>query len=301
MSQVVSSRKIAVGLLFAVLLWSTEFVGVSQALHDFSPGALAFGRYLFTSLFMLVVYSRQKKRTRPTLRECLIFWLLGAIGIAGYSIGLNFGELTVSSGTASFVVSQMPIVMAILGLVFLGERITPLMTAGMLLGCVGIVLISYDGLDLYHFERGLLYVIFATLGACIYSVMQKPFLERYSAIEFTAFMVWGGTLTMGLFYLPATFRELPQAHWDGLISLIYLGIFPAGVAYLIWAYAIARYPVAKAGSYLYLSPLIATVLAFLYLGEVPRPLALLGGAIALLGAMLVNIRPRRQFQAQPVE
>lgn len=292
MSVHTQSRKIILGLLFAVLLWSTEFIGVSYALRDFSPGALAFGRYLFTSLFMLVVYLRIEDKRKPSFKELMIFWLLGSIGIAGYSIGLNFGELTVSSSTASFVVSQMPIVMAILGLVFLGEKISRWMLAGMILGCAGILLISYDGMDLYHFERGLLFVILATLGACVYSVLQKPYLDKYTATEFTAFMVWGGTVTMGLFYWPATLQELPQADWDSLISLVYLGIFPAGVAYLIWAYAIARVPVATAGSYLYLSPLIATILAFILLGEIPRPLAVTGGAIALMGAVLVNLKPR---------
>lgn len=283
---------ISCGLLLAVMMWSSDYVGVREVLHSFTPGALALCRYLIASLVMLIIYCNLSQRTPVKLMQIPKIYTLGAFGIAGYNIGLNFGEKSVSSGIASFVVSQMPIVMALLGYFFLKEKMSKIAVIGMLAGCVGISIIAISGEHQINFENGLLYIILATLGACIYSVFQKPYLSEFNAIEFTCFIVWGGTVTM-LGYLPELLREIPHAKLLDLEVLCYLGIFPAALAYIFWAYAIAKIPVGKAGAYLYLSPLLTIVIARLSLGEMPTHLALIGGMISLLGATMVGLSQER--------
>ena len=78
----------------------------------------------------------------------------------------------------------------------------------------------------------------------------------------------------------------PQATF----AVIYLGIFPAAIAYVLWNYALARMPASLLSSFLYLSPVLASLIAWVWLGEVPALLTLVGGAIAILGVILVQTK-----------
>jgi drug/metabolite transporter (DMT)-like permease len=71
-----------------------------------------------------------------------------------------------------------------------------------------------------------------------------------------------------------------------------MGIFPAALAYITWAYVLSRIPASLAGSYLYLSPVLAILIAWIWLGEIPFFLSLVGGALALAGVIIVNVLGR---------
>jgi drug/metabolite transporter (DMT)-like permease len=76
-------------------------------------------------------------------------------------------------------------------------------------------------------------------------------------------------------------------------AVLYLGIFPGALAYLTWTYARSRIPASIAASCLYASPVLANIIAWIWLKEVPTILSLLGGFFALLGVTIVNMWARR--------
>lgn len=67
-----------------------------------------------------------------------------------------------------------------------------------------------------------------------------------------------------------------------------MGIFPGTLAYAAWSMILARMPASQAAGYLYITPILTTLLGWLFLGEIPLLLALLGGIIALLGAVIIH-------------
>ena len=83
---------------------------------------------------------------------------------------------------------------------------------------------------------------------------------------------------------------VPPACLHATFAVIYLGIFPAAIAYVLWNYALARMPASLLSSFLYLSPVLASLIAWVWLGEVPALLTLVGGAIAILGVILVQTK-----------
>jgi drug/metabolite transporter (DMT)-like permease len=96
--------------------------------------------------------------------------------------------------------------------------------------------------------------------------------------------------------LSGAVRAAPPA---ATAAAVYLGLFPGALAYLAWAYALARGTASRTTAALYLVPPTAIVIEWLWLGDRPGPLALAGGAITLAGVALVRARPRAPAQGRP--
>lgn len=74
--------------------------------------------------------------------------------------------------------------------------------------------------------------------------------------------------------------------------MVYLGVFPTAVGYVTYAYAFSRMNASVAASFLYLVPVLAYLIAWVWLGEVPTVLSVVGGAVVLAGVFVVNRRGR---------
>jgi len=223
--------------------------------------------------------------------EIIALFLVGAIGIGLYNIALNYGELSVSSGMASFIVSQSPLLTAIFAILFLKEGFSILSVIGFLTGIIGVALITLGEVGALKWDTGIAYILLATLIASTYSILQKPFLKKCHAIEATSYVIWGGTLFL-LIYFPKMLQDFSTARLSTTLTVVYLGVFPAAIGYIAWSYALAEVPASRIVSFLYFSPLVATALGWILLDEKPAAISLFGGLFILGGVWLVN-HPRK--------
>lgn len=278
----------ALSLIITLLLWASAFAGIRAGLQSYSPGALILLRFLVASL-ALALYALFTRMRLPAWRDLPGLLLLGLIGITGYHAGLTFGELTVNAGTASFLVSSVPCFTALLALLVLRERLTLWGWLGIAISVVGVTIISLGGKEGLHFTPGALLVLLASLCESVYFIVQKRYMQRYSSSEMTAYTMWAGTLFM-LPFAPALLHDWPQAAPAATLAVVYLGLFPAAIAYGTWAFTLARLPASLATSFLNISPLLALTISWLWLHEVPTLLEMLGGLVVIAGVLLVNTR-----------
>jgi drug/metabolite transporter (DMT)-like permease len=272
----------------ALALWASAFAGIRAGLRAYSPAHLAILRFLVASS-LLAIYAGIAHFRRPALRDLPGLLLTGALGITFYNIALNYGETRVTAGAASLLIASVPIWTALFARFMLHEKLTWLGWFGVLLSFAGVALIASGEGEGIRLSPQALVILSAALTSSIYMIMQKHYLGRYSALEFTAYSIWFGTLLMlpfGRGFLHALRVAPPSA----TLSVIYLGIFPGALAYVAWAYVLSHGTAGRTATLLYMIPVMAIGIAWLWLGEVPRWISLIGGVIALAGVVLVNTK-----------
>jgi drug/metabolite transporter (DMT)-like permease len=247
---------------------------------------LALLRFLIGSA-LLVVYAAATRMPPPAWRDVPAVLLGGLLGFFGYHTGLAFGEVTVEAGAASLIISSVPVFTALLAAAFLGERLGPLGWIGTAVSFCGVALISLGEGGNFGIDPGALPILLAAVSESLFFVFQKPYLARYGSLRFTTYAIWAGTLVM-LVFVPGLVGAVVEAPPAATLSVVFLGVFPTVVAYLALGYAFARMPASNATSFLYLVPALAFLVAWVWLGEVPTVLSVVGGAVALTGVVVVN-------------
>jgi drug/metabolite transporter (DMT)-like permease len=290
------TTRIFFALGFALVLWASAFAGIRAGLQAYSPANLAVLRFLVASI-VLGTYAALAHFCRPESRDIPGLILSGAVGISFYNLALNYGETRVTAGAASLLIASTPIWTALAARIWLHERLSPLGWGGVLLSFVGVALIARGEGEGIHLSRQALIILAAAITSAIYMILQKHYLSRYSALEFSAYTIWAGTVLMLPFAggLIHAFQRAPLAA-NG--AVIYLGVFPGALAYVAWAYVMSHGAAGRTTTLLYVIPVLAIGIAWIWLHEIPRRTSLIGGAIALAGVLIVN-GPGRQSTAAP--
>ncbi len=281
----------------SLLLWASAFAGIRAALHAYSPGQLAVLRFIVASV-TLAVYAGLAHFRRPEWRDVPGLALSGIIGITFYNLALNYGETRVSAGSASLLIASVPIWTALFAAVALHERISRRGWLGALISFAGVALIASGEGDGIRLSPQALIILAAAITSAIYMIQQKQFLRRYSALEFTAYSIWLGTLFM-LPFGGGLWHVFRSALVNVTLAAIYLGVFPGALAYVGWAYVLSHGPAGRTSTLLYIIPVLAIGIAWIWLGEVPRMLSLVGGAIAMAGVVLVNTASKFAHSTSP--
>jgi drug/metabolite transporter (DMT)-like permease len=227
---------------------------------------------------------------RPAKRELALLVLAGVLWFGVYQVVLNEAERRVDAGTASMLVLIAPIFIVALAAVFLQERTTPNLLLGSALAFAGVAVIGLATSSRSASLVGVILCIIAALASAIGVVAEKPVLNRISALQVTWICCTVGALFC-LPYAPQLVREWRGARTGGIAWLLFLGVFPTSIAFTTWAYALARGSAGRLAATAYLVPPITIVLSWAMLGETPGVIAVLGGALCLVGVVIAPKAP----------
>lgn len=220
---------------------------------------------------------------------------LGVLNIGAFFYFLFLAAYHLPGGVAALVMSVQPMIVLVLGPLLLGDRIRPAQLVPCLVGAAGVALLvlqPHAGLDGIGVVAGLLGALSMACGIVLTKRWGRP--EGVTLLTFTGWQLTVG----GLALLPVTLatETLPsRLTWGNVGGFAYLGIIGALIAYALWFRGLSRLPALAASFLSFASPLCATVLGYLFLGQSLRPLQLVGAA-AVVGAVVLA-QPRSKAPA----
>jgi drug/metabolite transporter (DMT)-like permease len=280
------TTRVVLALLVTVIFWASAFAGIRVGLQGYSPAHLAILRFVIASV-VLAIYAALSHFRLPQRRDLPGIAVASFLGITFYNIALNYGETKVPAGTASLLIASTPIWTALFASLALKERLRVWGWVGIFLSFIGAGIIALSEGHGVHFSKHALIIMAASCCSAMYIVLQKHYLGRYSALEFTAYSIWIGTVLM-LPFGRGLMQTMATAPFPSTLAVVYLGVCPAAMAYLAWGYVLSHASASRTVSLLYLIPVFAIFIAWIWLREIPQPLSLLGGSLALAGVLVVN-------------
>lgn len=281
-------------LVTAVAVWGGSFVATKIALQDASPFTVVFLRFLIGLLILGWVAWRKQELVIPSFKVGLQLFGLGFMGIAFHQWLQSTGLVTSQASTTAWIVATIPIFMALLGWIFLREKLGWLRVAGIVIAAAGVLLVVSKG-DLSAVwsggigSPGDLLILISAPNWAAFSVISRPFLQRFSVLKFTFYiMLFGCIIILVPFFGGGHWQEVGSFTLPGWLSILFLGIFCSALAYIFYNDGLQMLPASQAGAFIYLEPLVTTLTAAVLLSEPITLFSALGGLLILWGVWLVN-------------
>jgi len=280
--------------IFSVIVWGASFVATKVALLDVSPVTVVWLRFGMGVIILGgIVWYRNQLRI-PKKEDWLYFGLLGFLGIAFHQWLQSTGLVTAHALSTSLIVATTPIFMAVLGLIFLKEKLTWFQVLGIGLSTFGVLLVitkgDFTSLLTGHFgTTGDFLILISALNWATFSILSRRGLQKYPAAGMMFYvMSFGWLFSSILFISSGNIYQIQSIKTNGWIAICFLGIFCSGIAYIFWYDALQTLPVSQTGAFLYVEPLVTVIVAGLVLGEKMVISALIGGIVILCGVYMVN-------------
>ena len=276
-----------------IVFWALAFPFIKIGLEELSPVNLTIMRLLVVCIvFLILLIAKPNKFSKIQKKDVIPIFLLGFLGIILYHLGLNYGEQYISASAASVIIATIPIFVVILAAIFLKEKITIKIVLGVILSLVGVVIISTVGrsdalLEVKYISGALAVILAAALGAG-YTVAGKKMLQRYSALSLTVYVCLLGSLGLIPFISSSLFEEVAAMSLTGWSVVIFLGVFPTVVGYVLWYVALEIKSASEISVYLYFVPVLSTIISYIFFRDEITWLFVFGGALVILGLHVVN-------------
>ena len=270
----------------AIFFWATAFVLTKVVLKEVDVTTLGVLRYFFASIIVIFILIKQKI-SLPKLKDILAFVFAGFSGYAGYIVFFNMATLLSSPSTLSVINALAPAITAIVAYFIFNEKIKLIGWFSMGISFCGILILTlWDGV--LTINKGILYMLAGCLLLSLYNISQRYLTKKYSSFDVSMYsMLIGGVLLV--IYSPSSVGNMFNISFSSLILIIYMSIFPSIISYFFWtkAFELAKHTT-EVTSFMFVTPVLATLMGIIILGDIPKLSTLIGGIIIILGMVLFN-------------
>jgi drug/metabolite transporter (DMT)-like permease len=281
----------------SITIWGASFVATKVALRELPPIMVVWLRFGMGVIVMGSAMLLRHQFDLPALKWMPYLSLVGFLGITFHQWLQSTALQTTLASTSSWIVSTAPIFMALFGWLFLHERFDRFAAAGILLASLGLILVVSRG-DWGEVMSGKFggigdfLMLISAVNWAVFSALSKPGLRHLHPTQMIFWvLVWGWTFTTLWLWFQRGWQPFFALSTMGWVSLVFLGVFCSGLAYLFWYDGLEAVPVVQVGAFLYFEPLVTLFIAALFLKETITIASIVGGLMILVGVWLVNRQP----------
>lgn len=292
------------GMLVLYLVWGSTYLGIAIAVETFPPFVMAAIRFLLAGGVLLgwSILRAGGSFAWPTRREWRDSAIVGALLLGGGMGLVAWGEQTIPSGIAALLIATMPVWVAILGGLFLGERLP---IAGIVVGFIGVAILvgpsavgGTGALD----PAGLAAIIISPMAWATGSLFasHRAVLPDRPLVSTGAQMLMGGLVLASMGIVSGEWQGFQPAavSMDSLLAFIYLTVIGSLVAFTTYSWLLSVAPLPLIATYAYVNPIVAVILGWIVLQEPIDARTLVAGAVIVAAvALIVTARGRLQRPA----
>lgn len=285
-----SRTSIHAALFFVALLFSVNYIVSKVTMRGMTPMTFAWLRVVGSTILLQATVRNRVPLERGDLARIALFAILGVVINQTLFLG---GLSRTSAHLAAILITTIPVFTLAAAIVSRAERATAAKVGGIALAAAGALLIvGIEGIaGTKSSLTGTVMLLVNCLSYSLYLVLSKPVVTRLSATTVVTHMFTMGAVLMLPLALPALIREpwqtIPASGWAGLAFVI---VGPTVGAYLLNAWALARADSSLVAGYTYLQPLIASILATVFLQEAIGWNAVVAGLLIFTGIYLAGLK-----------
>jgi drug/metabolite transporter (DMT)-like permease len=291
-----------IGLLTLYLVWGSTYLGIAIAIDTIPPFLMAALRFLVAGFVLVgwVVLRDGSSFRPPTRRELRDSAIVGALLLAGGMGMVAFGEQTVPSGITALLIAVMPVWVAILGRIFLAERLPGLALVGIVVGFAGVAILvgpsALGGSGAFD-ALGLAAIMVSPISWAIGSLFasHRAILPKRPLLATGLQMVCGGLLLAAMSAAGGELSGLRLNAVSGasVAALAYLTVIGSLLAFTAFGWLLRVAPLPLVATYAYVNPVVAVILGTTLRHEpIDVRTVIAGGVIVFSVALIVTTRGR---------
>ena len=279
-------KALILGVMFA-LIWSSAFTS-ARVIVSYAPplGALSL-RVFISGIIALTIALWLKqtfKLTKKQLQATLVFGLCQNT----IYLGLNFVAMQwIEASLAAIIASSVPLLVALLGWLFLGQKLSIFGILGLVMGFAGVTLIMGFRLNTGISELGLIYCIIGALAMSIATLAVRNTNSEGNLMVIVGYQMLVGGASLFIFSIVLETYTV-VFNWTLLVAFIYTTLVPGLIATVVWFWLVNEIGAIKAATFHFLNPFFGVFIAASILGEALSVSDYLGVLIVTIGILLVQ-------------
>jgi len=276
-------------LVLLSLIWASAFFNIKIATYSYGPITIAFLRIFFGMIPVLLLCFYKKIKIEVFSKDWKWFAAIGVINLVIPFFLIAYGVQKVQSNLAAILMSTTPISATILAHLFIDkEKINLIKILGIILGFLGIVYLFSENLLIN--DENLFSALMILVGSTFYvigGILTLKISHKKNENVTASILIWGT-----IFVCPISL--IIEQPWnlnpslESTLSLIYLGVFPTGIAWLLRFMILKRNGLVFQSQVAYLIPIFGVILGYLFLNELVTSKILISLFIVILGIYFVK-------------
>ncbi|HCX23348.1 MAG: EamA family transporter [Flammeovirgaceae bacterium] len=299
---------IVLAFLAIYLIWGTTYLVIVIGLETLPPFTMAAIRFIMASI-LLLGYSFVKKESLPSLKALGKNALIGVTVLAGGQGLLIWSEQHIASGYASVLIATLPIWFVLLDKMNWSYYFrNPYILIGIALGFIGIGILFGEKLGESTYQTGGSIQIFASVlviigGICwvagtLYNRSYPAKGSIYRNLGLQLFFGFVSCLFIALITQEPISGVFQNTSFKSWLAVTYLAIAGSIIAYMAYTWLLNQIPSAIVGTYAYINPIVAVFLGWFLANEEISKQQLVGMAIVLISAILINLNRTTKAKTQ---